>query len=451
MPEELASLIEAIDQAYRQSDVDREILERSLDLSSEELLEANEKLRNSYELALKHVETEKALRRSEQQLRQASKLRIIGQLAGGIAHDFNNILFIILANTELTRTRNKEAEIDQRLEQILIAAKRGADLVERILTFSREQSPESEEKNRQPIRLADVVTDVLGLLKPTLPATITLEHSFIEKDQVFANRLQIHRVILNLCSNAAQAIGSQAGTIWIRTLVAEDDADGKSRLALEVEDTGCGIEPEALERIFEPFFTTKRVGAGTGLGLAMVDGIVSSLGGCIETQSTPGKGTTFRILLPRYDGGYSDSSESADPALAASFVGRTDAPHLLVVDDEESIVEVLGLQFQEYGLRVTRETSPLDALAYIQAEPGRFDLILTDLAMPKMNGLELAQNLHAVRPDLPVVLMTGWDANIVPEELDQGQIKAVLRKPIHQRDLLEVLRPLLEELSEESK
>jgi PAS domain S-box-containing protein len=392
----------------------------------------------------RRAEEEKA--KLEAQLRQSQKMQAIGTLAGGIAHDFNNILWVIMGNTEMSlRKLPEDSPIRTKLKEILTASKRAQNLVKQILIFSRK-----EEQERKPIQIHFIIKEALGLLEATLPSTIKIRHN-IDKDcgRVVADPTQIHQMVMNLCTNAYQAMGDNGGLLEIslavfqvnsQTIQSYPELQEGSYIELTVSDTGCGMDKATMDRIFEPFFTTKGVGEGTGLGLATVHGIVTSLGGTIKVYSEPGKGSTFQVLLPRHD-----TSGSEQPMRPSNFLDLRGSERILVVDDEKQIVAMVQDMLEELGYHVTTNTSSVEALNQFSAQPDKFDLVITDQTMPEMTGIELARQMLRIRPDIPVILATGFSKMITEENIRNSGIREYLKKPIVFHDLENVVRDVLDD------
>jgi PAS domain S-box-containing protein len=380
--------------------------------------------------------------RLEEQLRQAGKLDAIGTLAGGIAHDFNNVLAAIMGYAELALSAvppGSPAAAD--LGQVLVGGQRASELTRQILTFARKASEE-----RRTLRLSLLMREVLKFLRASLPATIEVQDRIdSESGYVLADPSQMHQLVMNLCTNAYQAMGEAAGTLTV-TLEAVTLAAGEAAhagaglpageyLCLTVADTGPGISPETIGRIFEPFFTTKPVGVGTGLGLAVTHGIVASHGGAIAVESEPGRGTTFRVWLPRHHAAVVDADE--EDQLAAG----TGSGQVLVVDDEPALATLVARLLQRHGYRTTVGNGANEALRLWRDDPEGFDLLVTDHIMPGLTGLDLANQLRASRPDLPVVLITGYGSTV--PDLQADARTAVVTKPLDSRLLAETVQRLL--------
>ncbi len=384
----------------------------------------------------------------EAQLRQAQKMEAIGTLAGGIAHDFNNILGAIVGNVELAaQDVGASHSAVESLNEIRKASRRAKDLVQRILTFSREQvQPQSV------ITLAAVVEESAKLLRASLPAEVELATT-LEADvpAVLADATQIEQVLLNLCTNAWQALEGQAGRIDIHLdAVTPDgetlDADANlwpGRFArLTVTDTGTGMDAATLERIFEPFFTTKPVGQGTGLGLSVVHGIVKAHGGAITVTSQPGRGSTFTLYFPAAEA----AEESALPHHAAAELHAVPGgQHVLYIDDEEALVFLVTRMLERLGYRVSGYTRAAAALAAVRADPSQFDLVVTDLNMPGMSGLEVARELARLRPDLPVVLASGYITEELRALAPEAGVRQLMYKPNTVDELCAVVQRLVGE------
>lgn len=375
----------------------------------------------------------------QNQLRRSQKLEAIGTLAGGIAHDFNNILTAILGFTALAESMvEDDAALRNCLSHIGRAAQRAAELVTQILTFSRSSSP-----TQVPLQLREVADEVVKLLRATLPSTIELKLQLpTQLPTVLGNASQLHQVVMNLGTNAAQAMRGQSGTLSI-TLSARDIDESQARLldipagsyvCLNVTDTGSGMDAITLERAFEPFFTTKTKGEGTGLGLAVVHGIIRSHHGAIRLSSQVGRGTSAEIFLPVC------AAEAVLTDGIADTVLRGDGEHILFVDDEEQLV-LLGVQMlRNLGYQVEGESDVLRALARIENDPGHFNLVVTDQTMPGLTGIEFAAHIHAIRPELPVVLTSGYSSALTTEQLQKSSVRELLSKPYSVGDLATVIR-----------
>ncbi|MFO7707065.1 MAG: PAS domain S-box protein [Desulfobacterales bacterium] len=390
--------------------------------------------------ATRRAEEEKL--KLETQLQQAQKMEAIGALAGGIAHDFNNILSAIIGYTELAVLNDASAVCAGELNQALIAANRAKDLVKQILAFSRQTDEE-----RAPVKLGAVVKEAIKFLRATIPSTIDMKVRIPEDaGAVLANSVELHQIIMNLCTNAVHAIGERGGVLEVDVRNIEIDQvqkrhfielDAGAFVRVSVKDTGYGMTPEVLERIFDPYFTTKEKGVGTGLGLAVVHGIVSKSGGAIKVESAPGQGTTFHVYLPRVDRALPRKAEPPEP-----IVGGFE--RILFVDDEKMLVDIGGKILERLGYQVVSRTSPLEALELFRAKPDHFDLVVTDQTMPGMTGDLLAKELMRIRPDIPIVVCTGYSQGIDPERARQRGIKALVMKPILIHDMAAAVRKALQ-------
>ena len=365
----------------------------------------------------------------EEQFRQAQKMEAIGTLAGGIAHDFNNILTAIVGYVELGRMVLKDnPEVRQYLGSVLKASSRATDLVRQILTFSRRQRSE-----RRVIALQPVVTESLALLRATLPWTIAFETVLApDAPVVLADASQVHQVLMNLGTNAWHAMTDQPGRLGVtleRCVVDAAHAAEQTRLhpgvyaRLSIRDSGCGMDQATQRRIFEPFFTTKGPGEGTGLGLAVVHGIMESHDGAVTVYSQPGEGTVFHLYCPAQAG----AEEVA--ALKESPLARGRGEQVLVVDNEESIVTLMVQALGALGYAAEGVTQAVTALARVRENPARFDLVLTDQTMPEMTGLVLATELRKIRADLPVIVMSGYSSPLMVERVAAAGVRQLLAKP----------------------
>lgn len=371
----------------------------------------------------------------EQQFRQAQKMESIGTLAGGIAHDFNNILTAIGGYTELARgALDDRPEVQELLEAVLAAAGRATGLVRQILAFSRQQPIE-----RRLIQLGPIVAESFALLRASIPSTIEFEKWLAgDAPTVFADPGQVHQCLMNLGTNAWHAMKDGSGLIRITLEKCEIDAAQAaaspqlrpgSYVRVSVRDSGKGMDKATLQRIFDPFFTTKPPGEGTGLGLAVVHGIMVSHEGAVTVESQPDEGTTFHLYFPAHS-----AEATAEPAQTGEFP-RGHGERILVVDDEETLVTLAMKTLVNLGYQAEGVTQPASALAMVRADPGRFALVITDMTMPVMTGMQLATILLHSWPGLPVILMTGYSATISPELVKAAGIRSLVLKPANLRSI----------------
>jgi len=383
-------------------------------------------------------------RRLEKQLIQAQKMEAIGTLAGGIAHDFNNILGAIMGYTELACHELAESHPTQlKLDQVLKACERAKNLVLQILSFSRQT-----EQERRPVRLGPIIHEALDLLRASLPKTIEIRENFETfPDLALADQTQIHQVLMNLCANAAHAMRQGGGRLGVSLkkvhlndqLAAEYlDLSPGIYSRLTVSDTGHGMDRQTMERIFEPFFTTKPPGEGTGMGLSVIHGIVKSHGGTITVYSQPGQGSTFNVYLPLME------PEIKEQPLAHVSPIPTGSERVLLVDDEESLVELGRQMLERLGYRVTGCTSSSQALELFQARPDEFDVVITDQAMPLVAGDEMARRMMTLRPDLPVIICTGFSDQVSTAQAEARGVRAVILKPMMVQEIAEIIRTVLD-------
>ena len=387
---------------------------------------------------------EEETRKLEVRLQQAQKMEAIGTLAGGIAHDFNNILSPIMIHTEMARMDIlPNSPLRLNLEEIYKAGERARDLVKQILTFSRQ----SEQKQSH-IKISPIVKEALKFLRSTLPSTIEIRQSIRTKsDIMFADSIQIHQVLMNLCTNAAHAMRETGGVLEVRLTDEMIDSEMSARipnlnpgayLKLTVRDSGHGIDPMVIDRVFDPYFTTKETGEGSGLGLAVVHGIVASCGGAITIDSESGKGTTCYVYFPKSERDLSPETERA-PYLPEG--NET----LLVVDDEKTIVEAIQTLLERLGYKVVGRTGSVEALEVFLAQPDAFDMVITDMTMPRMTGAGLAKEVKKARPDVPIIICTGFSEMINEDKAKKMGIRALVMKPIVMSEMANTIRKVLDE------
>jgi signal transduction histidine kinase/CheY-like chemotaxis protein len=380
----------------------------------------------------------------ESLVRNSQRLEAIGMLAGGIAHDFNNVLSAIIGYAELAMMDVADGSpMRHIMEQIVKAGLRGRDLIQQILSFSRRT-----EQKAAPLHLSHVVKEAVKFMRASLPSTIELKYNIDpEEEAVLVDPTQIHQVLMNLGANAAYAMRESGGTLEItlcNTSVDEETARVCVDLItgnyqeLTVKDTGCGIDPQVLDRIFDPYFTTKPLGEGTGLGLSTTHGIVKNLGGAIRVHSVTGQGTTFRIYLPCI------KAEVIPDASRALVPAATGTERILLVDDEVSLVDVSRKMLGRLGYVVTGMNSGVEALRAFHQDPDRFDLVITDQTMPGMTGVELSREILKMRPDLPIILFTGYSQQVDrPAAMAMG-IRHFILKPFILQEIVKAIRDLFD-------
>jgi nitrogen-specific signal transduction histidine kinase/CheY-like chemotaxis protein len=386
---------------------------------------------------------EEALLESERQRRQAQRLEAMGMLAGGIAHDFNNILGAILGYGEMAlRNSRKGSRLRRDLDNIVLAAERGRALVDGILAFSRSGVAE-----RISVHVEEVVREALDLLSGKLPPGITIGARLSAAHAaMLGDATQVHQVVMNLATNGVQAM-TAGGVLCVSLSTARYDAPRVANIGsisagdyvvLEVADGGTGIAPEALDRIFDPFFTTKRVSVGTGLGLSLVHGIVTEVGGAIDVSSTSGKGSVFTVYFPRHG----DAVDIARDTLSA--VPNGNGQHVIVVDDEEPLVNLATRRLEELGYMAVGYTSGSAALEALRADPGRFDALITDDHMPGLSGCALIREVRAIRRSIPIVLVTGYIGGLVANRAFNSGATELLKKPFSDQELTATLARVLD-------
>ncbi|MGD9246060.1 MAG: PAS domain S-box protein [Desulfobacterales bacterium] len=387
---------------------------------------------------------EKEKKKLEAQLQQAHKMETIGTLAGGIAHDFNNILYSIIGYTELALDdTEKRTHLHDNLQEVLIAAKRAKDLVKQILTFSRQVDREPK-----PLKIQIVVQEALKLIRSSLPSTIEINRDIDNSCRlVMADATQIHQVVMNLLTNAYHAMEDQGGKLDVTLKEVDLDLDDLQDLTmptgpyvcLTVADTGTGIDKYVMDRIFEPYFSTKKKDKGTGLGLAMVHGIVKSYGGKIKVYSEPGKGSSFHVYLPVIQ----TQGEKKETQLVLPVEGGTE--RILLVDDELQIVRMEQQMLERLGYHVTVRTSSIEALEAFRSAPDKFDLIITDMTMPNMTGVELAKKIIEIKPDIPIIICTGFSEKISEHTANTMGIRGYVMKPVIKSELAKKIKEVLDQ------
>ncbi|AGF79744.1 PAS domain S-box [Desulfocapsa sulfexigens DSM 10523] len=383
-------------------------------------------------------------RKHEDALRQSQKMEAIGTLAGGIAHDFNNILAAIIGNIELARAGHLSPEkLDKYLSSGLSASFRARDLVEQILSIGRRG-----QQKKQPLCVATVVKEVVKLLRATIPTTVEIITDIDCDRLILADATQIHQVILNLCTNGYHSMQDTGGCLKI-SLSEENITEKKHSakvslpvgqyLSVEISDTGCGMDKATQKMIFEPYFTTKKSGEGTGLGLAVVHGIVQGHDGHITVKSAPGKGTTFELLFPLLAD--QEIITAADVDLPEVHGGTE---RILLVDDEKWILDVISELLELHGYTVTTFVSSLEALNHFRKDPSQFDIVVTDMNMPNLSGELLGKQILAIRSDIPMILCTGFSKTMNSKQSFDDGFSAYMTKPIESRTLLRTIREILD-------
>jgi PAS domain S-box-containing protein len=389
--------------------------------------------------------------RLEDQVRQAQKMEAIGTLAGGIAHDFNNILGAILGYAEMAKEDSEPgSRASGELDRVIEAGNRAAGLVKQILAFSRQTASEPVPLNPQLI-----IKEAVKLLRPSLPSTITITQK-LDPDvhTIIADPTQIHQIVMNLCTNAFHVMENTGGTLNIilenRELTAQDiqpypNASPGKFVVLSISDTGPGIPAEIRDRIFDPYFTTKEVGKGTGMGLAIVHGIATSLGGFVTCESTLGQGAVFRTFLP------ATLSDFPMPSTVSTDIAPRGKEHVLLIDDEEVLAELGKMMLERLGYRVTLCTDSTEALSLIQENPTVFDIMITDQTMPKITGVELAKKALQISPKLLIIICTGYSNLIDEKAAKEIGIRGFIMKPLTKKALAELIAKVKNENISESR
>ncbi|MFO7933692.1 MAG: ATP-binding protein [Bacteroidales bacterium] len=415
-------------------------LEKRVQERTAQLTMANRDLKKEIEIRKRHQEEKAKL---EQQLIQLQKMETIGTLAGGIAHDFNNILTPILGYTEMALEElSEESVLRYDIEQINSAAIRGKDLVQQILTFSRQV-----DFDKKPLKLDVVVKEVMKLIHASFPSNIEIRQDLTGGacGTVLADSTQMHQIIMNLCTNAYHSMMNEGG--MLRVKLDKTEIDGKQMIGsvklqkgtyvrLTISDTGHGMDQRTMERIFEPFFTKKEVGSGSGLGLSVVHGIVSNYNGAIQVESTPGKGSTFIIYLPQH-------SEEEIPEEDTSRKIKKGNGSILFVDDEKEITFMGKRMLESLGYTVDIRTNGQTALEEFKKDPDKYDLLVTDQAMPKMPGTELIGKVKQIRPDLKTIIITGYYDSIPRGDIERLEIEDIISKPLILSEFSELIGKVL--------
>jgi len=389
----------------------------------------------------KHAEDEN--KTLQAQLIHAQKMEAIGTLAGGIAHDFNNILGAVIGYAEMARDDSPaDSRIAHDLDRVLEAGGRATNLVKQILAFSRDASAE-----RIPLEPVHLVKEAIKLLRPALPSTIIIKQQLDNgTSSILADPTQIHQIVMNLCTNAFHAMEQQGGILEIslrdcdvvpQDLPLQAHAHAGTFVVLSISDTGPGIAPEIQGKIFEPYFTTKEIGKGTGMGLSIIHGIVTSMDGCIRCESKPGQGATFHVYFPAAE------REAASAVLPVESL-MSGKERILFIDDEDILVEMGKIMLERLGYKVTTRTSSIEALAHFQNAPDQFDAVITDQTMPGMTGFDLARRMLQIRPDLPIILCTGYSNLVDEEQAKMIGIKGFIMKPMSKKDIGTLLKVVLE-------
>ncbi len=391
---------------------------------------------------LRDITAKKAM---EEQLRQARKMESIGTMAGGIAHDFNNILFMITGNAELAMEDMPEWNpVRDNLKEIKSAGLRAAGIVKQLLNFSRQT-----DQKLKPIGAVTVLKNALKLLRSTLPASIEIRKNLPDTETtILGDPSQINQVMMNLCINASQAMEAFGGSLYIaaESITLDETADNCNSgltpgdyLKITVRDTGPGIEPKILSRIFDPYFTTRGFSKGSGMGLTVVHGIVRNHNGAIAVDSQPGEGVTFTMLFPIV------AEKMVMDAAAPGQIPRGAGEKILFIDDEVSIAKMGGMMLESLGYKAESRTSPLEALERFQSNPNHFDLVITDMTMPQMTGINLFEKLRKARSDIPVIICTGHSSLIDEAKAKEIGLAGYTMKPIVMGDIAETIRKVLDE------
>ncbi|GAB6094211.1 hypothetical protein JCM14469_04630 [Desulfatiferula olefinivorans] len=427
------------------ADINRELDERVQE-RTRELEAVNASLNIEIQ---ERIRSEENRIRMEKEFSRKQKLEAIGILAGGIAHDFNNILSAVIGFSEVLLDSLDETSDEHRYAtEILNGGIRAGELVRQILTFSSQT-----EEDVRPVPVGPVVSEALKLIRATIPAEIAIIPIIESKAWVMADESQLHRIVMNLCTNAYHAIGDKRGTITVRvkTTVIDrnitwgaDSPEPGEYVTLTVIDTGCGMPTEVLEKIFDPFFTTKAPDQGTGMGLSVVHGVVKSYRGGIHVWSEPGRGSTFVVYLP-----VTTISLGGKNADCSDLPRGTES--IMIVDDEPALVLVMQRKLESLGYKTEGFSDSEEALHSFTERPEAFDLIISDCSMPRLSGIELAESMLAIRKDLPIILCTGYTKNITQREIKTRGIRSLLMKPVSRLTIASAVRAALDSDTREPK
>jgi len=421
--------------------------DRVVEIYAFSLLSQNGEVEHIVEIIHDITERKRAEEQQQQMeahLHQAQKMEALGTMAGGIAHDFNNILSIIMGNIDLAiRDTSERARGGYDLDDVMDACRRARDLVKQILAFSRQ----STKQEFIPVRPSLIIKEYLKLVRSTVPTTVSIRQNIDPRcGYIDADPIQIHQVIMNLCVNAVHAMDEKGILevtleeihLWADDLPHKPALTPGSYVRLSVSDTGCGMDKETVNRIFDPFFTTKEIGEGTGMGLAVVHGIVEAHGGMITVESEPGKGSTFHVFFPKIQAEPVQQSDNSE-------VMPTGNERILFVDDEKTLVKVVSRSLMQLGYEVTIENGGKEALTLFKSSPDTFDLVITDHNMPEMSGAELAVKLMKIRPDIPVILCTGFSSKISEKEARAIGIREFCLKPLRMKAFAKIVRKVLDQ------
>ncbi len=437
---ELASINESLQSEIVERKMAEEALRKAHDELEMRVKERTSELEQAY-VSLRRETEERE--RTQEALRQSHKMEALGTMAGGIAHDFNNILAAILGFTEMAQEDVQDRpDVHHNLGNVVRSAMRARELVKQILAFARKTTYE-----RGPLSLSEIIKETIQLMRASIPAMVEIKFSITAtSDRVFASPVEVQQILINLVNNAWLAMEEKGGTLEVK--LSDIDFEGDINMPgtyaapgeyvqLVVTDTGVGMGPEVMKRLFDPFFTTREVGKGTGMGLSVVYGIIKDLNGTIAVESVPGEGSTFRVMLPKAKTG-ADAKTVAIPEI----IGGTEK--ILFVDDERMIAEWGRKTLERLGYKVTAVTDSEEGLNIFSSDPALFDLVITDYAMPRIAGPQLAAELLAVRKDIPIILCTGYSQTISPDTARRIGIREFLSKPLVKQELASSVRRVLD-------
>ncbi len=425
-------------------DLSIEVIHKNKDEIGQLYKNFNTMIKTLRTIEIEREKTEEEQNKLRQQLQQAQKMEAIGTLAGGIAHDFNNILAIIMGYTEMTIDDPSDLQVTlNNMQNVMKASERAKEMVKQILAFSRKN-----EETMRSVNIGEIIVETVNFLRSSIPSTIEIKSNIEDNlSQILGNSTQINQILMNLCTNATHAMKDDGGLLEISIKEVFLDNDNSEVIGLSsgiyqqlsVSDTGDGMSKEIMDRIFEPYFTTKKEGEGTGMGLAVIYGIIKSHNGIIKVYSEPGNGTTFNVYFSVSD---QSGAIKMDKEQEITFQGNKE--RILLVDDEAPLLNLSAKLLMKLGYKVDGTNISTEALGIFKANPDKFDLIITDMTMPNMTGIKLAEEIHKIKPDIPVILCTGFSNGINRDNFKDKGISALVMKPVSKNELAKVVWNIFE-------